>query len=124
MKYNIIKSHQTLYDKYAIEPVFYFNKREGVLGAALYLTDIVTVGSPKGYDERFPENILENHSILLEIIKNIERLRKIRHLESIQHACDEIKIQAVKDLSDDIRPISITNGGLFNDWLVDQEFDS
>ena len=78
----------------------------------------------KGYDERFPENILENQSILLEIIKNIERLRKIRHLESIQHACDEIKIQAVKDLSDDIRPISITNGGLYNDWLLDQEFES
>ena len=171
MKYNIIKSHQTLYDQYAIEPVFYFtpfriedaqsaslsslitarkagvlnkkrcNKREGVLGTALYLTDMETIDSMKGFDDRFPRSNIDENILLqsgegdadcassmrngvIEIIKNNERLRKIQYLESLTGSPDEYKVQAIKDLSEesDIRPFSIINGGLYNNWELDGDF--
>jgi hypothetical protein len=80
----------------------------------------------KGYDERYNESVTESSSILLDIIKNIEKLKKIQYLESIQHSPDEIKIQTVKDFSEecDIRPVSISSGDLFKNWRLDKEFDS
>ena len=113
MKNNIIK---TLYDKPAKETIFY--EREAVLQG--------TIDFIKGYDERFPENVIENDSILLEIIKNIEKIQKLQYLESILFLPDEYKIQVVKDFSEesDILPMSIVKGGLFNNWELDGEFDS
>ena len=79
----------------------------------------------KGYDEKHIENITESNEILLDIIKNIERLRKIRYLESISHSPDEFKLQVIKDFSEknDIQPISIINGDLFKNWKLDEEFE-
>jgi hypothetical protein len=79
-----------------------------------------------GMDERHNENITENQYLLLSIIKNIERVRQIEYLESIKGFPYETKIQIVKDLEEegDIRPFSMTNGGLFNNWLLDEEFDN
>ena len=80
----------------------------------------------KGYDHRIIENTTENHFLLVEILKNKERMRKIHYLQSLEGSPDEKKIQAIKDLEEEceIRPSSIIKGGLFNSWKADGEFDN
>lgn len=122
--------------KLLIIVIFYLWKTNSVLlhtrlEKAINLYDIYLLSSEidikkqNGYDERFPIDNTENVTLLIEIIKNNERIRKILYLESIKNSCDEIKIQAVKDISDegDIRPMSNRNGGLYNNWLLDEEMD-
>ena len=78
-----------------------------------------------GYDQRITENDSENNLSLINILKNSERLKQIQYLQSIMSSPDEVKIQAVKDLEEecDIRPSSILQGGLYNNWQLDGEFE-
>jgi hypothetical protein len=81
----------------------------------------------KGYDERFSlDDIEKENSLLIEIIKINEKYRKLQYLESIKNAPDETKIRVVKDFEEegDIHTFSMTNGGLLNNWLLDEEIDS
>lgn len=89
------------------------------------LSSEIDIQKRTGYDERFTIDNAENESLLIEIVKNNERYRKLQYLKSIKDFPNETKIQIVKDFEDecDIHSISIKKGGLYNNWLLDKEID-
>ena len=80
-------------------------------------------GSLKGFDQRFIENNITEHEILIRISKHMDILDKIHYLET-QTGTNKIDDKTKQILDDhlqysDINPANFRNGGLMTDWDFD-----
>lgn len=75
----------------------------------------------KGYDHRFIEK--NESELAFQIMKNIDIMSKITHLESRtkKNEMDSISKQIIDDYLNyyDIKPANFRNGGLMTDWDFD-----
>jgi hypothetical protein len=88
-----------------------------------FATAAILHTSYKGFDQHFIENNATETEVLLQIVKHIDILDKVHHLE-MQYGTSKIDDKTKQILDDylnysDIKPANFRNGGLLTDWNFD-----